>query len=48
MSKNTILFEVKKDDLDEKIDLSLLDDDSRFIRYKFNESFLKLRRIGAT
>lgn len=48
MSKNIVLFEVKKDNLDEKTDLSLLDDDSRFIRYKFNDSFLKLRSIGAT
>ncbi|CAF0836308.1 unnamed protein product [Brachionus calyciflorus] len=48
MSKNQVLFEVTKPSDLEKIDLSLLDDDSRFIRYNFNKAFLKLRNIGAT
>ncbi|RNA33678.1 hypothetical protein BpHYR1_035511 [Brachionus plicatilis] len=48
MDKNRTLFEVMKASGDKKTDLSLLDDDSRFIQYSFSRSFLKLKNIGAT
>lgn len=48
MAKNITLFEVTKENSDDKIDLRSLEDTSRFIRYRFNKAFLKLKNIGAT
>lgn len=46
MDSNLTLFEASKPQTETKIDLSELTDESRFIRYKFDASFLKLQNIG--